>query len=807
MALTDVKSEQIQSSVALAGSPTTTTQSASDNSTKIATTAYVETAVANLVASAPSALNTLDELAAALNDDASFSTTVTNSIATKLPLAGGTLTGALTINHADGLLVHDTNGTANNRLKFLYNGTSGVATLGPHSASGNTSLVIGTSNSGTFTTALTISSSQAATFAGTIATGGITINGAGSTISDSSDLGIVSGGDLTVDVTGDITLDADGADINFKDAGTLFGQISNASGLYLVSNISNAPMYLRGNDGGSYVNGLTIDFQNGGNVGIGTAPDSDVKLHVKGDGARVYVDSDDYNLVSLGRRGSSGADLDRAYLRMKSAGANTVVIDTAGISYFNGGTLAVGTTSTVGSSAEKFVVSGTGSAHSRFAGNSDSYSTLYIKNSSTTADTNQPFLTFQDTGGNRGNLGLRYSTAQLVIQGHGGVGIKGGSGFSGDPNIFVNTSGKVGIGTSSPDTFLDIEHTTNTHLQGIHLTNKQTGGYGSAIRFNSRRSDGGQSLEEGAQIRSEGANSWNSNGTTATNLIFSTRHNNTLAARMSIQSAGEVRVGAVARQSIAKLNVRENGAAIEFGHQNNGAGYFGTIGAFGSAGHPYIGFSCFSEASANTFTTLGHAGTIITGNLSGELRFMRVTQASNTGQTPIESMKLMPSNGLQITMGTQVGWKFRAYAYDSDSYFGVYDDNNHSANIKIDRSDGLTVFYVMGHTGNYHFYGSDTSDRDLKENIVSIPDGSLNLVKQLKPCTFNFHAEGYGKDTRTGFIAQEVAEVFTTDNHVATGTDGNKDMGVDHMGIIAHLTKAVQELSAEVELLKAKVGE
>ena len=41
MALTDVKSEQIQSSVALAGSPTTTTQSANDNSTKIATTAYL----------------------------------------------------------------------------------------------------------------------------------------------------------------------------------------------------------------------------------------------------------------------------------------------------------------------------------------------------------------------------------------------------------------------------------------------------------------------------------------------------------------------------------------------------------------------------------------------------------------------------------------------------------------------------------------------------------------------------------------------------------------------------------------------
>ena len=46
-----------------------------------------------LVDSAPGALNTLNELAAALGDDANFSTTVTNSIATKLPLAGGTMSG------------------------------------------------------------------------------------------------------------------------------------------------------------------------------------------------------------------------------------------------------------------------------------------------------------------------------------------------------------------------------------------------------------------------------------------------------------------------------------------------------------------------------------------------------------------------------------------------------------------------------------------------------------------------------------------------------------------------------------------
>jgi len=75
---------------------TATTQSAGDASTKVATTAYTDTAISNLVDSSPSALNTLNELAAAMGDDANFSTTVTNSIATKMPLAGGEFTGNVT---------------------------------------------------------------------------------------------------------------------------------------------------------------------------------------------------------------------------------------------------------------------------------------------------------------------------------------------------------------------------------------------------------------------------------------------------------------------------------------------------------------------------------------------------------------------------------------------------------------------------------------------------------------------------------------------------------------------------------------
>lgn len=78
------------------GIPLAPTATAGTNTTQIATTAFVGTAVSNLVASAPTTLDTLNELASALGNDASFSTTVTNSIAAKAPIASPTFTGTVT---------------------------------------------------------------------------------------------------------------------------------------------------------------------------------------------------------------------------------------------------------------------------------------------------------------------------------------------------------------------------------------------------------------------------------------------------------------------------------------------------------------------------------------------------------------------------------------------------------------------------------------------------------------------------------------------------------------------------------------
>ena len=92
-----------KASPALTGTPTAPTAAQTVNNTQIATTGFVKSAIAALVASSPAALDTLNELAAALGNDPNFATTVTNALAGKQPLdstltnlSGKTVNGILT---------------------------------------------------------------------------------------------------------------------------------------------------------------------------------------------------------------------------------------------------------------------------------------------------------------------------------------------------------------------------------------------------------------------------------------------------------------------------------------------------------------------------------------------------------------------------------------------------------------------------------------------------------------------------------------------------------------------------------------
>jgi hypothetical protein len=128
--------------IVIPGSLTLGTEPASsDNSAKAATTAWIRTyvgslsyatsasvtsAIAALVDAAPSTLDTLNELAAALGDDPNFATTIATSIGGKLALTGGTLTGDLTLSGINPRLYFTD--TDNNPDYFISN-TDGTFTV------------------------------------------------------------------------------------------------------------------------------------------------------------------------------------------------------------------------------------------------------------------------------------------------------------------------------------------------------------------------------------------------------------------------------------------------------------------------------------------------------------------------------------------------------------------------------------------------------------------------------------------------------------------------------------------------------
>ncbi|EAA9583796.1 phage tail protein [Salmonella enterica subsp. enterica] len=77
----------------LSGTPTSPTPEPGTNNAQIANTAFVKAAITTLINGAPSTLDTLKEIAAAINNDPNFSTTINNALALKAPLASPALTG------------------------------------------------------------------------------------------------------------------------------------------------------------------------------------------------------------------------------------------------------------------------------------------------------------------------------------------------------------------------------------------------------------------------------------------------------------------------------------------------------------------------------------------------------------------------------------------------------------------------------------------------------------------------------------------------------------------------------------------
>jgi hypothetical protein len=174
-----------------------------------------------------------------------------------------------------------------------------------------------------------------------------------------------------------------------------------------------------------------------GRVGIGTA-DPEESLHVKGDGARIYVDSADYHIAMIGRRGSSGASLDQGYLRLKDQGANKVVLDTAGNSFVTGGNFGVGTDTPA---APLVVMASSGAANLRLVGrSSDNISSLdFFNNAQTASSYIQGNGSWQRARADNGFHFARNATPNVT-----------------DTDGFTIENLNVGIGTTSPYKSLEV---------------------------------------------------------------------------------------------------------------------------------------------------------------------------------------------------------------------------------------------------------------------------------------------------------------------------------------------------------------
>ena len=99
------------------------------------------------------------------------------------------------------------------------------------------------------------------------------------------------------------------------------------------------------------------------------------------------------------------------------------------------------------------------------------------------------------------------------------------------------------------------------------------------------------------------------------------------------------------------------------------------------------------------------------------------------------------------------------------------------------------------------------SDRNLKENIEDITYG-LDTVLSLKPRKFDWKVAPEADKSSIGFIAQEVEEFIPELVSESASDNSNIDSikGLNYGAMTAVLVKAIQELQAEITLLKEKVG-
>ena len=832
-----------------------------DHSTQsYATQSYVGTQISNLVDSSPATLDTLNELAAALGDDPNFATTTANSIGTKMPLAGGTFTGDISIPDK---LIHS--GDTNTYLSFsgadnIKLVAGGKNVLHAHD-NGNLYLY---GNNGT---ALTLDGSQNATFAGMI---------------------MVNGDGIDIDNNDNLRLRFDNASV-FK-AGL---QVATSTG-DMITGSATDDFAIRSQSNMLFATGGSTEkmrITSGGYVGIGNTSGAGartklgVTFGVGGNAANLaesvsyaaiemypYRNSSTYGMFA-GAMGTTSGYIQSANTNGTAAGAFSINPWGGGVGI--GTNLPLTALHVNQSSDAQILVQGTNkmALHQDSAWNSNILLGCYYDGSN---------IVYGST--NRGAfkiVGLHDSTTQpqtLSIYGANGAAPAGSTVTFNSVGFSQDEDGKVGIGTTSPDYILT---TQGSGVQRLKVVATDPSQHSAGVYF---------VVKNGASQVGTGTIATQNNG----DMDFYTGSTSE-AFKMTILAGGNVGIGATLPTrklevaGITKtsgLQIKRNyiqqqiDCAFTNGVANQNIdirlgniSFWGYIeveitGTYSNQSTPgkltkiyAVGVNPNGTIYANNPRVADALGPIKNNIALGDFSWdstnstykIRVSHIVSTGNGYTVKVKVFThgsndSNGASgilsnLTLSTvyTATSLSRNHVY-YDDHVGIQEINPaHKLDVKHGRIalTGLTQVtrntsdpgYVAlsgilpGYTANtyptvesstndLHFavggvytgYIShntgfvDISDISLKENIEDIPD-ALAKVTAMRGRYFTWKNELQNNEKQVGFIAQEVEEQLPEAVTAAAG--GTK--GVSYGKVTALLVNAIKEQQEIIESLKARI--
>jgi hypothetical protein len=336
----------------------------------------------------------------------------------------------------------------------------------------------------------------------------------------------------------------------------------------------------------------------------------------------------------------------------------------------------------------------------------------------------------------------------------------GGGNSAVNPNMVIDSSGNVGIGTDSPAAKLEIED----------------GGTTSNVLLKVTADD--QNLV-GLVIGNDSA----TGGTTDTNGL-----------RQFVLNDGVAEIQNRFNGGAGSLSLNSNGGNVGIGTTNPQR----TLDVNGEIQNTGI----FRRAGVVLFKADGTSMKIGSSNASGgDITFHTTANLTSAD----ERMRITSGGQVRInkTSSGSFGSALQVQTIDGSNILEL--NQSGTGNYLAIFTHGSTVVGAITENGTSTSYGT-TSDYRLKENVVPM-NGALDRVDALKPSRFNFIADA--DKTVDGFLAHEVAEVVPeaiSGEKDAVDEEGNAIyQGIDQSKLVPLLVGAIQELKAEIETLKSQI--